>query len=47
MIIKTGLGQDSHQFEKTSGKDLKKDGQPDPLSYLDVDSKSFISQFAQ
>lgn len=22
MIIKTGLGQDSHQFEKTSGKDL-------------------------
>ncbi|MBT5500068.1 MAG: 2-C-methyl-D-erythritol 2,4-cyclodiphosphate synthase, partial [Thiotrichales bacterium] len=22
MIIKTGLGQDSHQFEKKSGKDL-------------------------
>ena len=32
---------------KTPGKDSKKDGQPEPLSYLALEVKSFVSQPTQ
>jgi hypothetical protein len=32
---------------KTSGRDEKKDGQPEPLSYFIVELKSFTPQPAQ